>query len=235
MSRSGADGGYCMPLSRPRYSSGLPGTPKRATLPLRPFKPRAVPYAQPNDPEQLRTWLLGAARKDAQAFQALYLATSPRLFGFALRILPRHELAEEALQDAFVAIWHGAARYQASGAAPMAWMTTFVRDKAFEILGRLDARPDVDVARFEADILGGLEDKALDPALATRASGAARTLAFCLATLEQTERQAIALAYFHDMSHAEVARRLALPIGTVRTGIRRGLRTLKTCLAREAA
>ncbi|GGZ07541.1 sigma-70 family RNA polymerase sigma factor [Pseudoduganella plicata] len=194
-----------------------------------------MPYAHPNDPEQLRTWLLGAARKDAQAFQALYLATSPRLFGFALRILPRHELAEEALQDAFVAIWHAAGRYEASGAAPMSWMTTVVRDKAFDILRRLDARPDVDVAQFEADILNGLEDKALDPALAARTSGEARTLAFCLATLEKTQRQAIALAYFHDISHAEVARQLALPIGTTRTWIRRGLATLKTCLAREAA
>jgi RNA polymerase sigma factor (sigma-70 family) len=194
-----------------------------------------VPYAQPDDPDQLRAWLLGAARKDAQAFEALYAATSPRLFGFALRILRKHELAEEALQDAFVAIWHAAGHYEATLAAPMTWMTTVVRNKAFDILRRLDSRPDVDVAQFDAEILGNLEDTALDPALAVQTSSDARALAFCLAALEKTQRQAIGLAYFHDMSHDEVARRLALPIGTVKTWIRRGLMQLKTCLAREMA
>lgn len=194
-----------------------------------------MPYAQPNDPDQLRTWLLGAARKDAQAFQALYAATSPRLFGFALRILRKHELAEEALQDAFVAIWHAAGRYETTLAAPMTWMTTVVRNKAFDILRRLDSRPDVDVVQFDADILGNLEDKALDPAQALQTSSEARALALCLAALEKSQRQAIGLAYFHDMSHDEVARRLALPVGTVKTWIRRGLVKLKTCLAREAA
>lgn len=194
-----------------------------------------MPYAQPNDPDQLRTWLLGAARKDAQAFQALYAATSPRLFGFALRILRKHELAEEALQDAFVAIWHAAGRYEATLAAPMTWMTTVVRNKAFDILRRVDTRPDIDVAQFDADILGNLEDKALDPAQTLQTSAETRALALCLAALEKSQRQAIGLAYFHDMSHDEVARRLALPIGTVKTWIRRGLMQLKTCLAREAA
>lgn len=190
-----------------------------------------MPYAQPNDPDQLRTWLLGAARKDTQAFQALYAATSPRLFGFALRILRKHELAEEALQDAFVAIWHAADRYEATPAAPMTWMTTVVRNHAFDILRRTGSRPDVDVVQFDADILSNLED----PAQALQASSEARALALCLAALEKSQRQAIGLAYFHDMSHDEVARRLALPVGTVKTWIRRGLMKLKTCLSREAA
>jgi len=194
-----------------------------------------VPYAQPNDPEQLRTWLLGAARKDAQAFQALYLATSPKLFGFALRILHKHELAEEALQDAFVAIWHAAGRYEATLAAPMTWMTAVVRNKAFDILRRLDAAPDIDVARFEAEVLGNVEDTAQGPAEALQTSSDARALARCLAGLEKPQRQAIGLAFFHDLSHDEVARQLALPLGTVKTWIRRGLMKLKTCLAREAA
>jgi len=110
-----------------------------------------------------------------------------------------------------------------------------VRNKAFDILRRLDSRPEVDVAQFDADILGNLEDTALDPAQALQTSSEARALALCLAALEKSQRQAIGLAYFHDMSHDEVARRLALPVGTVKTWIRRGLMKLKTCLAREAA
>jgi len=57
------------------------------------------------EPAQLRAWLLGAARREPAAFRLLYDATSPRLYGFALRILGKPELAEEALQDGFVAIW----------------------------------------------------------------------------------------------------------------------------------
>jgi hypothetical protein len=53
------------------------------------------------DPQQLRTWLQGAAQRDAVAFRSLYDATSPKLFGFALRILIKRELAEEVLQDEF--------------------------------------------------------------------------------------------------------------------------------------
>ena len=62
------------------------------------------------DPGQLRDWLDRVAQRDAKAFRALYDATSPKLFGFALRVLGKRELAEEALQDGFVAIWNGAAR-----------------------------------------------------------------------------------------------------------------------------
>ena len=75
------------------------------------------------DPQQLRTWLQGAANRDDAAFRSLYDATSSKLFGFALRILNKRELAEEVLQESFVAIWNNAGSYQSHLAAPMTWMT----------------------------------------------------------------------------------------------------------------
>ena len=192
-----------------------------------------MPYDPPNDPDQLRTWLLGAARHDARAFHALYVATSPKLFGFALRILRKHELAEEALQDAFVSIWHAAGTYQASLAAPMTWMAAIVRNRALDILRRADSTPDVDLARFDAEVMNNIEDTGAGPADTLQASAEARALAACMAALERAHRQAIGLAFFHDLSHTEVAQQLALPVGTVKTWIRRGLAKLKTCLTRE--
>lgn len=222
-----------MRLSRPRYSAGLPAGRNHATLWTSQPSTCAVPYDTPNDPDQLRTWLLGAARRDARAFQALYAATSPKLFGFALRILRKHELAEEALQDAFVSIWHAAGTYQASLAAPMTWMAAIVRDKALDILRRAGSAPDIDAARFDAEVMSHMDDTGAGPAQALQASSEARALAHCMAALERAQRQAIGLAFFHDLSHGEVAQQLALPTGTVKTWIRRGLAKLKTCLARE--
>lgn len=226
-------GGYCMRLSRQRYRRDLPGGRKHATLCTSQPPAHAVPYDTPNDPDQLRAWLLAAARRDARAFHALYVATSPKLFGFALRILRKHELAEEALQDAFVSIWHAAGTYQAALAAPMTWMAAIVRNKALDILRRTGSAPDIDLARFDVEVMDNLEDTGPGPADVLQASAEARALAHCMAALERAHRQAIGLAFFHDLSHSEVAQQLALPIGTVKTWIRRGLLKLKTCLTRE--
>src|SRR5205814_6930126 len=100
----------------------------------------------PIEPEQLRTWLAAAGQQDAAAFRALYNAAAPKLFGFALRILGKRELAEEALQEGFVSIWHAAPDYQAGLAAPLTWMAAIVRNKALDILRRTDNTVELDAA-----------------------------------------------------------------------------------------
>jgi RNA polymerase sigma-70 factor (ECF subfamily) len=185
------------------------------------------------DPQQLRNWLQGAARRDASAFRALYDATSSKLFGFALRILIKRELAEEVLQESFVAIWNNAGSYQSQLAAPMTWMATIVRNKAFDLLRRSDAAAEIDADQFDSEIMNALLDPGATPIEALQLSSDARALAYCMSALEGLHRQAIGLAFFHDLSHSEVAQQLALPIGTVKTWIRRGLDKLKTCLQKR--
>jgi RNA polymerase sigma factor (sigma-70 family) len=198
-----------------------------------------VPNDHPSDhhdPERLRTLLLAAARKDATAFRALYDATAPKLFGFALRILHKHELAEEALQDGFVAIWHAAATYQGALASPMTWMATIVRNKALDIHRRRDpAGVEIDAADFSRDVVEAMEAPGRGPADALQWQSEAQALAHCMARLERPHQQAIGLAFYHDLSHSEVAQQLSLPVGTVKTWIRRGLEKLKSCLGREHA
>ena len=184
------------------------------------------------DPQQLKIWLAAVARKDPNAFRALYDATSTKLFGFALRILIKRESAEEVLQEAFVSVWNNAASYQASLAAPMTWMTTIVRNKAFDMLRRVDHTVELDADTFDKDVMEAMESSDLTPLAALQLSQTSTALASCLSRLEGLHRQAVAMAFYHDMSHSEVAEHMKLPIGTVKTWIRRGLERLRVCLSK---
>jgi len=182
------------------------------------------------NPLQLSSWIRGAAQKDARAFRELYEASSPRLYGLALRILRRRELAEEALQESFVSIWHHAADYQAGLAAPMTWMTTIVRNKCFDLLRRMQGEVEIDGEDFDDKVLATLRDPGANPAEALELSSEAKALAGCMSALEEKHRRVVGLAFFHDLSHSDVAQKLALPVGTVKTWIRRSLARLQACL-----
>jgi RNA polymerase sigma factor (sigma-70 family) len=188
-----------------------------------------------DDPQQLKTWLAAVAKKDTQSFRLLYDATSPKLFGFVLRILIKREWAEEVLQEAFVSIWNNAASYQPHLAAPMTWMTTIVRNKAFDMLRKVDKAEDtveIDNDNFDKDVMEALESQDPTPIDALQMTDDAKALARCFARLEGLHRQAIALAFYHDLSHSEVAEQLKQPLGTVKTWIRRGLERLRLCLTK---
>jgi len=185
-----------------------------------------------DDPQQLKTWLAAVAKKDSQSFRLLYDATSPKLFGFVLRILIKREWAEEVLQESFVNIWNNAASYQSHLAAPMTWMTTIVRNKAFDMLRRVDDVVEIDNDTFDKDVMDALESPDPTPIESLQMTDNAKALARCFARLEGLHQQAIALAFYHDLSHNEVAEQLKLPIGTVKTWIRRGLERLRICLTK---
>jgi RNA polymerase sigma-70 factor (ECF subfamily) len=183
--------------------------------------------------DQLYRLLAAVALQDRAAFRRLYEATSAQLFGFALRVLHKEELAEEAVQDAFVAIWHAAAGYQVHLASPLTWMVTIVRNKALDIRRR--ALADGGGVRVELEDADSLADLAAGPHEQAQRSRDAQALARCMDTLAGRQRQAIGMAYLHDLSHSDVAARLDLPLGTVKTWIRRGLERLRDCLTRREA
>ena len=175
--------------------------------------------------------LLGrTALGDRAAFAELYEATRAKLFGVSLRIVRERGLAEEVLQDSFVNIWNHARDYAQARSAPTTWMTAIVRNRSLDIVRRTRELPDVD-DQLSAQLVDA--GPAADDALARR--GDEHALHECLQELDAEQRQSIALAFFHGLSHSELAAHLRRPLGTVKTHIRRGLLRLRDCLARRGA
>jgi len=162
-----------------------------------------------------------------RAFSELYSLTAPKLFGVALRILRRQDWAEEVLQESYVNIWNHAADYAVAKSAPLTWMTSIVRNRCLDWL----RRPQQEATGDEYEIaVEAWQDENPGPVEQLMASGDAAALAHCLKALDARQRQSIMLAFFHGMSHSEVADHMKHPLGTVKTWVRRGLEQLKSCL-----
>ena len=178
--------------------------------------------------ERLAALLAQCALKNQRAFADLYTLTAAKLFGVALRILRRHDWAEEVLQECYVNIWHHAGDYAATRSAPLTWMTSIVRNRCLDWL----RRPQSETTGEEYDIaVETWEDGAPGPMERLIAAGEESALARCLGQLEAKQRQSIVLAFFHGLSHSELADHLKEPLGTVKTWVRRGLERLKGCLS----
>ncbi len=172
--------------------------------------------------------------RDAElALREIYELCAPRLHGLAMRVLRRTEWAEDVLQETFLQVWRNAADYRASLSPPMAWMGVMVRSRSLDFLRRraaqrVDAAVPLDEAEAENETV---DEQATDPLDATQASQLARSLHDCLRRLEPRQREAVSLAYLRDLSHSELAEQLRLPLGTVKSWIRRGLDQLRGCMA----
>ncbi|MFQ3236946.1 MAG: RNA polymerase sigma factor (sigma-70 family) [Paraglaciecola sp.] len=166
--------------------------------------------------------LLGAtAQGDKQAFATLYQATSKQLYAVSLKMLTRKELAEEALQEAYVRIWHNAGEYRVGKGSVLTWMVSIVRYRALDILRYNKVRKEEDL----------MDNDTVDPHQPGLISGAEQHLLDkCLQELDLQQRQAIHLAYFNGLSHHEVVKHLDSPLGTIKSWIRRGLTSLQRCI-----
>ena len=178
--------------------------------------------------ERLAALLSRAALRDRAAFAELYQATKSKLFGVSLRIVRERPLAEEVLQDSFVSIWNHASDYARAKSAPLTWMTAIVRNRSLDVVRRAREEPDID-----DELTTSLADESAAPARDVEAAATAHSIRDCLAELEAEQRQTVALAFFHGLTHSELAAHLRRPLGTVKTHIRRGLLRIRDCLARK--
>lgn len=174
-----------------------------------------------------------AAREEA-ALKALYDQTSGKLYGLALRVTTHREWAEDALQEAFLQVWKNAADYRASLSPPMAWLGLIVRSRALDQLRRHKAEREHLTDELDDALADTLEGDSANPMDTSLASQQAWALHQCLTRLENQQREVVSLAYLRDLSHGELAQQLKLPLGTVKSWIRRGLDQLRTCMARFA-
>lgn len=165
------------------------------------------------------------AEGNSIAFEALYQATSLKLFGICVRILRRQELAEEILQEVYVRIWDKAETFDASRASPITWMATIARNHALDEVRK--RKPE-----FADDSAGvdQISDPGRNPAEQLETSQEVRRLDACLDKLDAPRRNAVRLAYLDGMSRAEIAGVLDQPVGTIKTWLHRSLKQLKECL-----
>ena len=169
------------------------------------------------------TLLAGCAQGDEEALRQLFDAEAPRMTGIAMRILHSRDLAEDAVQEAFVQIWRNAHRYDPGLGSPRAWMYTIVRFRAIDILRTRDGETAID-----PEALDDLRDRAVDTAY--HGLDPEGRLHHCLAALQSPRRQAILLIYVAGLTQAEIAGRLGRPLGTVKAWLRRSLLSLRECL-----
>lgn len=189
------------------------------------------------DTPSLETLLAQAAQGNHASFADMYQRTHTHLFGVAVRILGQGQVAEDALQEAYVSIWKNAASYRTKvdgqTIQAMTWLIAIARNKA------LDAYRSR--ARRKENELPEPDEATEDMHHAAAASAvqllelATQTLHIegCMNALDGSHRQSLALAYYQGLSHSEVAAQMGAPLGSVKAWIRRGLEKLKACLAAQ--
>ncbi len=176
-------------------------------------------------PDADGTLLARVAGGDGAAFDDLYARYGHMATGLAQGILRAPELAEDAVQEAFLAVWRQAPRYDPTRGSVQSWLLTIVRHRAIDALRRRHADRWVDSAA-----LAEIPAPSDTPDLA-RQHAEAPLVRAALAHLPAPQRAALTLAYAADYSHARIARTQGVPLGTVKGRLRLGLRALHTHLA----
>lgn len=188
---------------------------------------------RPNDrtnATDLESLVAAIVRQDRVAFAAFYDATTSHVFGLALRITRSIEIAEEVVSDVFLQVWRQADRFDPVRGNALAWLTILSRSRALDSMrrdcksptyGALSACdiPELEFAECSQDLLVATEEHSAVHA--------------ALAKLDADQRQLLALAYFRGMSHSELAEVTGMPLGTVKTRLRRALIELKALVCSE--
>jgi RNA polymerase sigma-70 factor (ECF subfamily) len=200
-------------------------------------QPHAQPAPQPpgrpvRPPDPLLPLVQAMAGGEQEAMGRLYDATSGMVHGLVLRILEHKEDAEEVTLDVFMKAWRNAGTYSAERGSVMAWLLMMARSMAIDRIRNRKAQPKV------TDLPEDWPDPPAPEASPEEQTAFAqwrRRVQTALAELPREQRQALALAFFSGLSHAELAERLGQPLGTVKTRIRLGLLRLRKSLEGSGA
>ncbi|MFN3945224.1 MAG: sigma-70 family RNA polymerase sigma factor [Allosphingosinicella sp.] len=172
---------------------------------------------------------IGRVAEGSQAaLEEVYARTRAKLFGVCLRILRDRGEAEDALQDVYVSLWRRAGSFDPDRASPISWLAALARNRAidrFRASGRVRAAAPIEAALERPD---GSPD-----ALTRLESREEGTRLFgCVEELEERQASAIRAAFFDGYSYSELAERIGVPLGTMKSWVRRGLLRLRECLER---
>lgn len=165
-------------------------------------------------------------RGDEAAFEELYRGQAGILLACILRIINNRSLAEEVLQDVFAEIWTHSDGFDPSRGSGRAWLVTMSRRRAIDRVRAVQAQQNRDFAEGVKAIHSGGEDVQGEALLHVESAQAAEALR----RLPDEQSAPIAMAYYQDMSHREISENLGVPLGTIKSRIRDGMRRLRTQL-----
>jgi RNA polymerase sigma-70 factor (ECF subfamily) len=175
--------------------------------------------------------LQACAAGKRQALEDIYKQESRHLLGVALRIVRQRQQAEDVLHDAFMNIWTKAASFDASLGSGRGWIYSVVRNLALNAVRNGTREVSVDEETAEALDAQSSMDTHLQSADAFDLRQSLGKLNDCLSRLEPARRNCILYAYVDGCSHGEIAERTQTPLGTVKAWIKRGMGTLRECMA----
>lgn len=172
----------------------------------------------------LASLLIAIATGDRSALADLYRRTSAKLYGIAVRVVGDPAAAEEILQDVYLTVWNKAAMFETDRASPITWMATITRNRAIDRKRRLTLpMAPIEAASAVAD------DFPLASEIAEQREETGR-LYDCLGQLDDRTRELIVEAFLGGATYPELASRDKVPLGTMKSWIRRGLQRLRGCL-----
>jgi len=178
------------------------------------------------DRGRLEDLLAAIAEGDRTAFAELYRLTSGRLLGIAIRILGDRGAAEDVLQEAYLRIWQNAHRFDAGLGSALGWLTTILRHRAID-RARLIRASRENAVGGDTDLEAATSEPSVSP---EHQIAEGQSVLRCLERLDGHRRTLILLAFTRGFTHVELAARMAMPLGTVKSDIRRGLKELRICL-----
>lgn len=183
------------------------------------------------DRETLESLMLLTQQGDAAAFARLYDHIAPNVLGLSLQILHDQAQAEEVTQEVFIEVWQHAADFDPAKGSAKAWILRRARLRAIDRVRSAIATMKRDDR--EAFLVASINKESVeDEALRNVQRHAVRT---ALEIMGEPHKTAILLAYFGDMTHAELAEATGVPLGTAKTRVRDGLRKLEKILKEQRA
>lgn len=178
-------------------------------------------------PEEIEALLARCALGERAAMDALYDATSAKLFGICLRVLGDRPAAEDVLQEVYVKVWHASDRYAVNGLSPITWLATIARNAAIDRLRARQRRRETG-----GDAIPERADHGPTPEQSVMATSDAGRIVACLEELTAARRGAVKGAYLDGRSYADLAEAAGVPLNTMRTWLRRSLISLRECMSR---
>ena len=175
---------------------------------------------------ELAPVLRAVANGDRAALSVLYRRTSAKLFGICSRVLDSPAEAEDVLQEVYMTVWGKAARFDEQKASPITWLAVIARNKAIDRLRM--RRPATDGLEAATDIA----DSGASAFELVEQDQQIERLSGCLEELEERQQSSIRAAFLDGASYPQLAEREGVPLGTMKSWIRRGLARLKGCLER---